>query len=68
MHNFHRRIMPGNKQLHHAMAVIEAIGARVVAPQHGSILYRAEDITAAIERLKSMDDIGIDGILPSDEV
>ncbi|WP_083763577.1 MBL fold metallo-hydrolase [Paramagnetospirillum magneticum] len=64
MHSFHRRIMPGNKQLHHAMGVIETIGARIIAPQHGSILYRPEDISAAIDRLKNMDDIGIDGILP----
>jgi hypothetical protein len=54
--------MPGNRHLRHAMAVIKSIGATMVAPQHGSILYRVEDIEAAIQRLQSMEDIGIDGI------
>jgi flavorubredoxin len=62
MHYFHRKVMPGNRQLRHAMNVINSIGATMVAPQHGSILYRAEDIKAAIIRLQSMNDIGIDGI------
>lgn len=48
MHNFHRKIMPGNKVLRHAMAVIEAVGAHMMAPQHGSILHRAEDISESI--------------------
>ena len=59
---FHRRVMPGNQALRHAMEIVESIGAGMIAPQHGSILYRAEDIAAAIARLKGMDDIGIDGI------
>jgi flavorubredoxin len=62
MHNFHQRIMPGNKQLRYAMNVIRSVGASMVAPQHGSILYRAEDIVAAIGRLEKMDDIGIDAV------
>ena len=62
MHNFHRRVMPGNKPLHHAIQVIASIGARIVAPQHGSILHRVEDIAEAINRIKAMQDIGIDGM------
>lgn len=62
MYSFHRRIMPGNRQLRYAMNVIKSVGATIAAPQHGSILYRIEDIEAAISRLQSMDDIGIDGI------
>ncbi|ARJ66841.1 hypothetical protein WV31_14750 [Magnetospirillum sp. ME-1] len=62
MHHFHRRIMPGNAQLRHAMTVVESVGARMVAPQHGSILHRTADIKAAIDALKAMDDIGIDGM------
>ncbi|MFN3077157.1 MAG: MBL fold metallo-hydrolase [Alphaproteobacteria bacterium] len=62
-HQFHRLVMPSNRALRHAMDVIKAVGALMIAPQHGSILYRAEDIEAAITQLQGMDGIGIDGIV-----
>ncbi|MBF0124180.1 MAG: MBL fold metallo-hydrolase [Magnetococcales bacterium] len=62
LHLFHQQIIPCNKSLRYALSVIEGIQPTMIAPQHGSILYRPEDIRYAIDRLRSMNDIGIDGI------
>jgi flavorubredoxin len=60
---FHSQIMPSNASVRHAMTVIKSIGASMFAPQHGSILYRQEDMQGALDRIFEMKDIGIDGIL-----
>ncbi|MBF0159503.1 MAG: MBL fold metallo-hydrolase [Magnetococcales bacterium] len=63
LHLFHQQIMPCNKALHHALSIVQAIRPTMIAPQHGSIFYRREDIDYTIQRLMAMNDIGIDGLV-----
>ena len=63
IHDFHRRIMTSNKALRHALTGIESLPLRRIAPQHGSIIHRNEDIALAIEKLRADEEIGIDGII-----
>lgn len=58
--NFHRRIMTSCKALSHAMAVVEELAPRIIAPQHGSIMTRKEDIQILTRRLKNLSGVGID--------
>ena len=60
--NFHREVMPCNAALRQALSIIETIGAQVIAPQHGSIIRRPDDIATALQRLRSLD-VGIDHLL-----
>lgn len=59
---FHRQIMPCTRAVRYAMKVVRAAKPRMIAPQHGSVLHRPEDIDEAITRIAAMEDIGIDGI------
>ena len=60
---FHREIMTSNAALRYAIQQIRALKPRMIAPQHGSVFYRAQDINIVIERLLTLDDVGIDGFL-----
>ncbi|MEO5334075.1 MAG: MBL fold metallo-hydrolase [Magnetococcus sp. YQC-5] len=62
VHLFHREVMPCTKALRHALSVIFSVEARMIAPQHGVIFHRREDIQAIRLILESLDDIGIDHI------
>ncbi|MEO5362433.1 MAG: MBL fold metallo-hydrolase [Magnetococcus sp. DMHC-8] len=64
---FHRKIMPSNKALHHAMHILEQQDIAVIAPQHGSVLRQPEDIRFIIDLLKNLTGVGIDGIARADE-
>lgn len=61
--DFHRRLMTSNRALRHAMRVIADIPARMIAPQHGSILHHPQDMAAVTRALLNMEDVGIDGVL-----
>lgn len=63
MDQFHRKIMPCEKALHYAMSQIKKIEIDTIAPQHGNILYKRKDIDFFIDRLASLDKVGIDGML-----
>ncbi len=58
---FHRNVMPSEKALHHAMEVIGGVGASMIAPQHGSIIDRREDIAFLTDSLARLKGVGIDG-------
>ncbi len=59
--DFHRTVMPSSKAVRHSMKRLKELPFELVAPQHGSILDRhSADIL--IEKLASLDDIGIDQI------
>lgn len=60
--DFHRQIMPSEKSLHYAMNVIKNLDINIIAPQHGSIFVNKRDIYFIIEKLGSIDKIGIDSI------
>lgn len=60
---FQETIMTSSKALAYALDVIEGLGARIIAPQHGSIIRGEENIGAVIRLLRSVDHIGIDKVL-----
>ena len=59
---FHRKVMPCEKALHYAMGQIRKFEIDTIAPQHGNILSNRKDIDFLIDRLSSLDKVGIDGI------
>ncbi|MEO5367068.1 MAG: MBL fold metallo-hydrolase [Magnetococcus sp. WYHC-3] len=61
--HFHRMVMPSNAALRLALDRIADVDPAMVAPQHGSVLNRRGDIAEVIQRLRFLDDVGIDGIL-----
>ena len=63
MYRFHRMMMPCHKALLYAMEQVREADPTMIAPQHGSVLFRYEDLKPAINRLAALDDVGIDGIL-----
>jgi len=58
--NFHKRIMPSIKALRYALSRIEKLDITLIAPQHGSILDTEISREVAIQRLKSLDNVGFD--------
>jgi flavorubredoxin len=58
--DFHREIIPSGKALRYAMRQISALDIDRIAPQHGSIFDRKEDIAFLIEKLAGLDKVGID--------
>lgn len=61
--DFHKRIMTSTKALRYALDRIKELGEiSQIAPQHGSIIYRKEDIETIIEKLYKENNIGIDDI------
>lgn len=61
--DFHRKVMPCEKSLHHAMAQFSGLEINTIAPQHGNILVNRKDIDFLINRLGCLDRVGIDGIV-----
>jgi flavorubredoxin len=59
---FHREIMPCSKALRYAMERITAFEMDRIAPQHGSVIDNAKDISFFIQKLKSLTDVGIDAL------
>lgn len=60
---FNRWNIPSNAALRWALEKVLEVSPEIVAAQHGSILYRRQDIARTIDLLMSMDDVGIDGVL-----
>lgn len=59
---FHKNIMTSTKALRFALDLIRLIPAKIIAPQHGSIISGKEDGDLLIDFLYSIEDIGIDAI------
>lgn len=60
--DFHRVVMPCNKALRRAMETISALTIDRIAPQHGSVIGKKEDIAFLIGKLAALDSVGIDGV------
>jgi flavorubredoxin len=58
--NFHKNIMPSEKVLKYAMKEIFKFPVKIIAPQHGSIIYREEDIKLISNVLANLKNVGID--------
>src|SRR6185369_6531347 len=63
---FHRVEMSSNRALRHACKKILTSGARMVAPQHGSIWPRKKDIEHIAARLMTLQYAGIDGVVDAE--
>jgi flavorubredoxin len=62
MASFHRLVMPCTKALRYAVGQLRRSDAACIAPQHGGVLARRADIQLALDRMESLEGIGIDGI------
>jgi len=60
---FHQKVMPSEKALRHAMNVIRPLDVRTIAPQHGSVFNEKKDIDYLIEKLASLEGVGIDAVI-----
>lgn len=59
--DFHRRVMTSGKALRYAMQQVRRIAPRIIAPQHGSVIFREEDVRVVTNILYDLDQVGIDG-------
>ncbi len=57
---FHKKIMPSGKALRYAMQAIKKLDIDLIAPQHGSIINAKRDIDSLIEKLATLEGVGID--------
>jgi len=60
--------MPSGKILRHAIERIAEVRFNIIAPQHGSIIHKKEDVLTLCEKLLSLDFVGIDGIIQNHAV
>ena len=61
--NFHRRIMTSERALKYSMEQIAALQFNMIAPQHGSVIHKPENILTVAQSLTDLKGVGIDGIL-----
>lgn len=57
---FHKKVMPSEKALRHAMSAIGHLDIAMIAPQHGSIFRKKKDIDFLIQKLGVLKGVGID--------
>jgi flavorubredoxin len=62
MLQFHRKVMTSNKALSYAMKQVSSIKPKMIAPQHGSVIHREQDISFIIDTLEKLSNVGIDGV------
>jgi flavorubredoxin len=60
---FHQKIMPSGKALKYAMDQIRPLDIEIIAPQHGGIISKKEDIAFLIDKLANLERVGIDAYL-----
>lgn len=60
--NFHKKLIPSTKILRWAIEQIAQVPFSMIAPQHGSIIHRPEDVVLLCQKLALLEDVGIDGI------
>jgi len=58
--DFHKRIMTSNKALVLALEQIVKIPCAIIAPQHGSVIHKKEDIQHIYSLLSSIGNVGVD--------
>lgn len=61
--DFHERVMPNKRALDHALAEVEKLDVRLIAPQHGSVLHTPEARRMVIDRLRALPSVGIERFL-----
>lgn len=63
MLDFHKKLMPSTKALRYSIEKILEVPFKIVAPQHGSIIRDQKIMRYVFERLASLENVGIDGII-----
>ncbi len=58
--NFHKEVIPSGEALKQAIEVVAKVPLSIIAPQHGSIIHKADDIAFVCEKLFKLDGVGID--------
>ena len=61
--NFHKVLMPSKKALRYSIERILEVPFKTIAPQHGSIIKDKEIMRCVLERLASLEGVGIDAIV-----
>jgi len=60
MLEFHKKVMPSEKALRYAMNIFRTLDIERIAPQHGSVINKKADVSFLIEKLSSLQGVGID--------
>ncbi len=60
---FHQNIMPSERALRFALEQISRVPFTMIAPQHGWVIHKAEDIILLCEGLATLQAVGIDGAI-----
>lgn len=60
---FHEVIMTSKIALRRALTIVENLDVEMIAPQHGSLIKGKETIQFLINKLMTLETIGIDGVL-----
>ena len=58
--DFHRRMMTSGRALRYALREVRRIAPKTIAPQHGSLIFREEEIRFVTNILYKLDGVGID--------
>lgn len=61
--NFHKVLMPSKKALRYSIEKILEVPFKMIAPQHGSIIKDKYTMRCVLEKLVSLEGVGIDGIV-----
>lgn len=64
--DFTIQIMTSNKALQYSIDLIKQIPAEIIAPQHGCIIYKREDIDYLLEIFSKLNNVGIDNEIYND--
>lgn len=60
---YHKRIIPSLKALKYALEEITKIPFSIIAPQHGGIIRKPDDILLIFKKLSAMKEVGVDTIV-----
>ncbi len=60
---FHQVIMTSKSALRYALDKIRELDVEMIAPQHGSIIKGKENVDIVLNKIYSIEDIGVDGII-----
>lgn len=63
MLSFHQRIMPSNRVLKMALEIMASIPFEMIAPQHGSVIVKPENILFVFRKLGGLENVGVDALL-----
>lgn len=58
--SYHKKLIPSEKALRYAVKEISKLPVKLIAPQHGSLIYREEDIKLICHILLNLKGVGID--------